>query len=106
MAEEKLDIKKFDTSKMSGEELKKLGLEGARKPPGSNPGPGSTLHQQAGQGLNKAGRYPLFMWGVAAVVGVATFTYYRSLGVQEIPGKQNQALESNHPATAKAPSER
>jgi len=103
---EKLDTKKFDTTKMSGEELKKLGLEGARKPPGSNPGPGHTLHQQGGQGLGKAGRYPLILWGVAAVVGVATFSYYRSLGVQEIPGKSNQALTSNHPATAKAPAER
>lgn len=97
---------KFDTTKMSGEEIKKLGLEGARKPPGSSGGPGSTLHQQGGQGLGKAGRYPFIMWGVAAVVGVAAFTYYRSLGVQQIPGKTNQALESNHPATAKAPSER
>lgn len=98
--------KKFDTTKMSGEELKKLGLEGARKPPGSNPGPGSTLHQQGGQGLSKAGRYPFIMAGVAVVVGMATFTYYGSLNVQQIPGKSNQALESNHPATAKAPSDR
>jgi hypothetical protein len=101
---EKLDTKKFDTTKMSGDELKKLGLEGARKPPGS--GPGSTLHQQGGQGLGKAGRYPFIMWGVAGVVGLATFAYYRSLRVQQIPGKSNQALESTHPATAKAPSER
>ncbi|KAG0619319.1 hypothetical protein M758_4G130900 [Ceratodon purpureus] len=106
MADNNVDIKKFDTTKMSGEELKKLGLEGARKAPGSNPGPGSTLHQQAGQGLEKAGRYPFIMWGVAAVVGLATFSYYRSLSVQDIPGKSSQALESNHPATAKAPSER
>lgn len=103
---EKYDTKKFDTTKMSGEELKKLGLEGARKAPGSTPGPGSTLHQQGGQGLGKAGRYPLILWGVAGVVGVATFAYYRSLRVQDIPGKTNQALSSTHPATAKAPSER
>jgi hypothetical protein len=104
--EQAMAEKKFDTSKMSGEEVKNLGLEGARKAPGSNGGPGATLHQQGGQGLAKAGRYPVLLWGVAAVVGVAAVSYYRSLGVQQIPGKSNQALESNHPATAKAPSER
>jgi hypothetical protein len=95
---------KFDTTKMSSEEVKKLGLEGARKSPGSNGGPGSTLHQQGGQGLNKAGRYPFALAGVAVVVGIATFAYYRSQQVSS--GKSSQALESNHPATAKAPSER
>lgn len=103
---EKYDTKKFDTTKMSNEELKKLGLEGAKKPPGSKPGPGSTLHQQRGQGLNKAGRYPLAMYGLAAVVGVATYTYYQSTVEKKTPGKSNQALTSTHPATAKPPSER
>ena len=96
--------KRFDTTKMSPEELKELNLEGARKPPGQNPG--GVLHQQGGQGLSRAGRYPVVLAGLAVVVGLGTLYYYRSLNVQSIPGKSSQALESNHPVTAKAPSER
>lgn len=96
--------KKFDTTKMSPEELKSLNLEDARKPPGSSPG--GVLHQQGGVGLSRAGRYPVVLAGVAVVVAIGTFTYYRSLNVQSIPGKSNQALDSKHPATVKPPSER
>lgn len=96
--------KKFDTTKMSPEELKELNLEGARRPPGEHPG--GVLNQQGGAGLSRAGRYPVVLAGVAVVVGISTLLYYRSIKAQSIPGKSNQALESNHPATAKAPSER
>ncbi|CAK9225596.1 unnamed protein product [Sphagnum troendelagicum] len=97
--------KKFDTTKMSAEEVKNLGLEDARKPPGQSPG--GVLHQQGGAGLSRAGRYPVGLAGLAVVVGLASWAYYRSLNPQQHPsGKSNQAMESNHPATAKSPSER
>lgn len=92
--------KKFDTTKMSTEELKAFHLEDARRPPGKGPSPGSTLHQQGAQGLSKAGRYPVVLAGVAVLTGIGTLMYYRSLNVQQIPGKTNQALD-NSSASAK-----
>eukprot|EP00249_Psilotum_nudum_P006168 c19506_g1_i1 orf=120-401(+) len=66
--------KKIDTTKMGPEELRRLGLEDARRPPGQSPG--GVLHQQGGVGVRAAGAYPAALAGIALLVGVTTWAYY------------------------------
>jgi hypothetical protein len=76
MADETAWQKRVDTTKMSGEELEKLGLQDARRPPGQHPG--STLHQQGGRGFRGAVAYPFVLAGVLLASCVGTWAYYAS----------------------------
>ncbi|KAH7372372.1 hypothetical protein KP509_17G000100 [Ceratopteris richardii] len=66
--------KNLDTTKMSGEELKKLNLENAKRPPGQSPG--QFMHQQGGVGIKRAGAYPFLLAGCGLVVAIGTLAYY------------------------------
>lgn len=94
--------KRFDTTMMSPEEIKVLNLEDAKRPLGQGLYPGGTLHQQGGPALSKAGRYPMILAGVAVLTGISTFLYYRTLNVDQLQGKANDAIDSLRPGTAKA----
>ena len=94
--------KRFDPTMMSAEELKVLNLEDAKRPPGQGLCPGGTLHQQGGPALSKAGRYPVVLAGVAALTGISTFLYYRTVSVQQLQGKADEVMDSIRPGTATA----
>jgi hypothetical protein len=87
-----------DTTKMSPEEIQKLGLQGAKRPPGQSPG--GVLHQGGG---NRAGRFPLVLGGLLVAVGIGTFTYYRSshpeaggVAHSHSPATQNESEEEKN----------
>ena len=88
------ELKKFDTTKMSVEELKMC--EDAMRPAAGRASVGGTLHHAGGVSLSKAGRYPVVLAGVAVLTGIGTAMYYKStLNVQEIVSEEtNQALNS------------
>lgn len=65
-----------DTSHMSNEEIAKLKLHEARRPPGNKPG--GVLHQRGGVSVRDSGRYPGALAAVMVVVGVGSYLYYRS----------------------------
>ena len=77
MSDEMAWQKKVDTTKMSGEELEKLNLQNARRPPGQHPG--STLHQRGGRGMKGAVAYPFVLAGVLVLACVGTWAYYAPL---------------------------
>lgn len=63
-----------DTTKMSPEEVDKLGLQGSKRPPGQNPG--GVLHQRSGMTLQKAGAYPVGLAALIVIGGVSAWAYY------------------------------
>lgn len=65
-----------DTTKLSGEEIERHNLQGAKRPPGTSAG--GVLHQQGGVGVKKAGRYPVALFAVLVLTGVGSFAYFRS----------------------------
>jgi hypothetical protein len=85
-----------DTSKMSPEEVNKLNLHGAKRPPGQSPG--GVLHQTGDPAtFIKPTRYPLAIAAVLAVAGIGSYVYFRSSHPE--PGGQ---AHSHSPAVQKA----
>lgn len=88
-----------DTSKMSSEEINKLNLQGAKRPPGQ--APGEVLRQTGNPAtFIKPTRFPIAFAAVLLVVGVGSYAYFRS----SHPDKGGQA-HSHSPAVQKAAKE-
>lgn len=66
-----------DTSHMSNEDISRLDLHGAKRPPGKSPG--GVLHQQGGVSLKNSGRYPVALAGVLVLAGVGSYIYHRNV---------------------------
>ncbi len=67
--------KKFDTTTMSAEELKELGLEDARRPPGHKAG--QVLHQRGRRSWRQVAIYPVIVGGLALITALSIMTVYQ-----------------------------